>query len=380
MQTNILNMEPSKVYFTNLRTNPNSNLLDKMERLVKRAGIANIDFKEQFVAIKIHFGEPGNLAYIRPNYVARMANIIRSLGGKPFLTDCNTLYSGRRANAVDHLKSAMENGFNPISAQCDVIIADGLKGTECREIRVDGEYCKAPKIGSAVADADIIISMNHFKGHEQAGFGGALKNLGMGAASVAGKMELHGNSQPRIDLEKCRGCNICVKHCRHHAIHLNANRKAEIDYTKCVGCGQCVALCQYEGAVLGSWDTSENLNCKIAEYTKAVLLDKPNFHISFIMNVSPECDCWNHNDAAIVPDLGIAASFDPVALDKACADMVCNAPLLQTNNCLSEKHPHEHLEGEDKFHLIHPDTNWQAGLVHGEKIGIGTQNYELITV
>lgn len=380
MQTNILNMEPSKVYFTNLRTNPNSNLLDKMERLVKRAGIANIDFKEQFVAIKIHFGEPGNLAYIRPNYVARMANIIRSLGGKPFLTDCNTLYSGRRANAVDHLKSAMENGFNPISAQCDVIIADGLKGTECREIEINGEYCKAPKIGSAVADADIIISMNHFKGHEQAGFGGALKNLGMGAASVAGKMELHGNSQPRIDLDKCRGCNICVKHCRHQAIHLNANRKAEIDYTKCVGCGQCVALCQYEGAVLGSWDTSENLNCKIAEYTKAILLDKPNFHISFIMNVSPECDCWNHNDAAIVPDLGIAASFDPVALDKACADMVCNAPLLQTNNCLSEKHPHEHLEGEDKFHMIHPDTNWQSGLIHGEKIGIGTQNYELITV
>ena len=202
----------------------------------------------------------------------------------------------------------------------------------------------------------------------------------MGAASVAGKMELHGNSQPRIDLDKCRGCNICVKHCRHQAIHLNANRKAEIDYTKCVGCGQCVALCQYEGAVLGSWDTSENLNCKIAEYTKAILLDKPNFHISFIMNVSPECDCWNHNDAAIVPDLGIAASFDPVALDKACADMVCNAPLLQTNNCLSEKHPHEHLEGEDKFHMIHPDTNWQSGLIHGEKIGIGTQNYELITV
>ena len=179
-------MEPSKVYFTNLRTTPSSNLLDKMERVVKRAGIAGIDFQKQFVAIKIHFGEPGNLAYIRPNYAARMANIIRELGGKPFLTDCNTLYSGRRANAVDHLKSAMENGFNPISAQCDVIIADGLKGTECREIEINGEYCKAPKIGSAIADADIIITMNHFKGHEQTGFGGALKNLGMGCASVAG--------------------------------------------------------------------------------------------------------------------------------------------------------------------------------------------------
>ena len=122
-------MDKSKVYFTNLRTTPSSNLLDKMERLVKRAGIANIDFKNQFTAIKIHFGEPRNLAYIRPNYAARMATLLRSLGAKPFLTDCNTLYSGRRSNAVDHLESAMENGFNPISAKCEVIIADGLKGT-----------------------------------------------------------------------------------------------------------------------------------------------------------------------------------------------------------------------------------------------------------
>lgn len=303
-------METSKVYFTNLRTTPSSNLLDKMERLVKRAGIANIDFQNQFVAIKIHFGEPGNLAFIRPNYAARMATLLRNLGAKPFLTDCNTLYSGRRANAVDHLESAMENGFNPISAKCDVIIADGLKGTEYREIEIDGEYCKAPKIGSAIADADIIISMNHFKGHEQTGFGGALKNLGMGCASVGGKLELHSASQPRIDIESC----------------------------------------------------------------------KPNFHISFIMNVSPECDCWNHNDAAIVPDLGIAASFDPVALDKACADMVIKAPILETGNRLSDAPHHEHLEGCDKFHLMHPDTNWQAGLEHAEKIGLGTQKYELITV
>ncbi|MCS2919401.1 DUF362 domain-containing protein [Parabacteroides merdae] len=373
-------METSKVYFTNLRTTPSSNLLDKMERLVKRAGIANIDFRNQFVAIKIHFGEPGNLAFIRPNYAARMATLLRNLGAKPFLTDCNTLYSGRRANAVDHLESAMENGFNPISAKCDVIIADGLKGTEYREIEIDGEYCKAPKIGSAIADADIIISMNHFKGHEQTGFGGALKNLGMGCASVGGKLELHSASQPGIDIESCKGCNICVKHCRHDAIHLNASHKAEIDYGKCVGCGQCVALCQYDGAVMGEGDTSERLNYKIAEYTKAVLSGKPNFHISFIMNVSPECDCWNHNDAAIVPDPGIAASFDPVALDKACADMVIKAPILETGNRLSDAPHHEHPEGCDKFHLMHPDTNWQAGLEHAEKIGLGTQKYELITV
>ena len=372
-------MQTSKVYFTNLRTTPTSNLLDKMERLVKRAGLTNLPLKDSFVAIKIHFGEPGNLAYIRPNYAARMATILRNASAKPFLTDCNTLYSGRRANAVDHLQSAMENGFNPISAQCQVIIADGLKGTDYREIPLpDGEYCKAPKIGTAIADADIVISMSHFKGHEQAGFGGALKNLGMGGAAVPGKLELHASAQPKIDLEHCIGCNICVKNCAHDAVHLNASRKAEIDYSKCVGCSQCVALCQHDGAVVGSWDTSENMNYKIAEYTKAILMDKPHFHVSFIMNVSPECDCWNHNDAAIVPDLGILASTDPVALDKACADMVIKAPILHSSNCLSETHEHDDLCGQDKFHLIHPNTNWLAGLQHAEKIGIGTMNYELI--
>ena len=373
-------MDKSKVYFTNLRTTPSSNLLDKMERLVKRAGITNIDFKNQFVAIKIHFGEPGNLAYIRPNYAARMATLLRSLGAKPFLTDCNTLYSGRRSNAVDHLESAMENGFNPISAKCEVIIADGLKGTDYREIEINGEYCKAPKIGAAIVDADIVLTMNHFKGHEQTGFGGALKNLGMGCASVGGKLELHSASQPIVDRENCKSCNICVKHCAHDAIHLDGSKIATIDYEKCVGCGQCVALCQYDAAVMGDGDTSERLNYKIAEYSKAVLLDKPNFHISFIMNVSPECDCWNHNDAAIVPDLGTAASFDPVALDKACADIVINAPILETGNRLSDSPHHDHLEGCDKFHIMHPETNWQAGLEHAEKIGLGTQEYELITV
>jgi uncharacterized Fe-S center protein len=372
-------MNASKVYFTNLRTTPSSSLPAKMERLVKRAGIETIDFRNQYVAIKIHFGEPGNLAFIRPNYAARLTTLLRSLGGKPFLTDSNTLYSGGRSNAVDHLQSAMENGFNPISAKCNVIIADGVKGADYRETLIHGEYCRAPKIGTGIADADIIVSMNHFKGHEQSGFGGALKNLGMGSASVAGKLELHSSSQPVVDLAECTGCRICEKYCAHDAIHVGGNRKAVIDYDKCVGCGQCVALCQYEGAVMGESDTSERLNCKIAEYAKAVLLDKPNFHLNFIMNVSPNCDCWNHNDTAIVPDLGMLASFDPVALDQACADLVIKAPALQ-GSILSEQYPHEPLEGKDKFRLIHPDTHWQAGLEHAEKIGLGSRTYELIAL
>ncbi|MDR1756356.1 MAG: DUF362 domain-containing protein [Culturomica sp.] len=368
-------MQKSKVYFTNLHTTPSSNLLDKLEKLVKRAGMEKINFENRFTALKIHFGEPGNLAYIRPNYAARMVQIVKKLGAKPFLTDANTLYSGGRSNAIDHLESAMENGFNPIATHCNVIIADGVKGTEYREIKIDGDYCKAPKIGAAIADADIFISLNHFKGHEQAGFGGALKNIGMGSASIGGKLEMHSTSQPKIIEKNCVACGICVKYCAHSAIKIE-NRHAGIDYGKCVGCGQCVALCQYNAAVLAEWDTSENLNCKIAEYAKAVLLDKPHFHINFIMNVSPECDCWNHNDAAIVPDIGIAASFDPVALDMACVDLVKKAP-VNAGSHLWQKHEHHDLTGSEKFKLVHPNANWLAGLQHAEKIGIGTVNYDL---
>ena len=378
-------MEKPTVYFTDLRTSPGNSLPKKLLKLVRRAGIEKIDFKDKFTAVKIHFGEPGNVAYIRHNYAAAIVDLLKELGAKVFLTDSNTLCSGGRSNAVDHLRAAMDNGFNPISAHADVIIADGLKGTDYKEIELNGEYCKAPKIGAAIADADIIISMNHFKGHEQTGFGGALKNLGMGSASVGGKLELHSSSQPVINLENCIGCRICEKYCRHDAVKVT-ERKAHIDYTKCVGCGQCVAVCQHEGAVVKDWDSSETLNCKIAEYALAVVKGKPSFHISFIMNVSPNCDCWNHNDAAIIPDLGIAASFDPVALDCACADLVKAAPVLQNNvitdidSRLGHDHSHGHHEGEDKFHIVHPDTKWEAGVEHGEKIGLGKREYTLVRV
>ena len=378
-------MEESKVYFTDLRTVPGNDLLTKLEKLIRKAGIGEVDFEGKFTAIKIHFGEPGNLAYIRPNYAARVVDVVRSLGGKPFLTDSNTLYSGGRSNAVDHLDAAMENGFNRISAHADVIIADGLKGTDYKEVPCGGRYCSSPKIGSAIADADIVISMNHFKGHEQSGFGGALKNLGMGSASVGGKLELHSSSQPCIITENCVGCRICEKYCRHEAVKV-VDRKAVIDYSKCVGCGQCVAVCQKSAAVVKDYDTSEVLNHKIAEYALAVVKDKPAFHISFIMNVSPNCDCWNHNDAAIVPDLGIAASFDPVALDCACSDMVKAAPVLGGNaisdkdSCHGDDCGCHHHKGEDKFHIVHPDTNWEAGVEYGETIGLGSRNYKLIKV
>lgn len=382
----------SQVYFTNLRTHAGLNLQQKLENMLRRAGFCNLDLKDKYVAIKIHFGELGNMAYIRPNYAAVVVKMVREMGGKPFLTDSNTLYTGSRSNGVDHLHTAMVNGFNPIVTGCDVIIADGLRGNDERIVPVDGKYCPEPKIGAAIAEADVVISMNHFKGHEMAGFGGALKNLGMGSGSVAGKQDMHATAQPRVVEENCIGCRICEKNCAHDAIHIT-DKKAHINYDNCVGCGQCVALCPKEAAVNGSSESGIILNYKIDEYTKAVLKDKQHFHISFIMNVSPECDCWAHNDAAIVPDLGMACSYDPVALDQACVDKVNAAPKLSTPSMLNDKDAdchhdhagecchHEHAEGqEDKFHRLHPDTDWLPGLVYAEEIGLGTRKYELVEI
>lgn len=369
-------MEKAKVYFTDLKTKPDYNLLDKVERLVKKAGIENINFEDKFAAIKIHFGEPGNLAYIRPNYAAKIVKIIKELGGLPFLTDSNTLYSGRRSNAVDHIESAHENGFNPLTVGCNVIIADGLKGTDYREIEINGKHCKKAKIGAAIADADIIISMNHFKGHEMTGFGGALKNLGMGSGSRGGKLEMHSASQPKIDKGNCSSCGQCVKHCSQKAISLDNGKKAYIDYEKCIGCGQCVAMCRYNAAQVLWNESADTANEKIAEYATAVLKGKPSFHINFIMDVSPNCDCWSSNDMAIVPNIGIAASFDPVALDKACVDLVNKAPAMK-GSVLEDEHFHD---GDDKFTHIHKNTNWDTGLKHAEEMGIGTRDYELFII
>ena len=372
-------MAASKVYFTNLRSKASQNLLKKLENLIVKAGIYQIDFQKKIVAVKIHFGEPGNLAYLRPNYAACIVKLLKAKEAIPFLTDCNTLYYGRRSNAPSHLESAFENGYNPLATDCPVIIGDGIKGTDYREIELNGEYCTIAKIGSAVADSDIIISMNHFKGHEMTGFGGALKNLGMGCASVGGKLFLHSGSSPRIFEANCTGCRICEKYCAYGAIKVAKDKIAHIDYDKCVGCGQCVAVCQYDSARVVWQNSSETVCRRVAEYSLAVVKDKPAFHINFIMNVSPDCDCFGFNDYPLVPDIGMAASYDPVALDQASADLVIAAPALPGSRIYKD-HNHGDMKGEDKFKLAHPDTFWQAGLDHGVKIGLGKKDYELINV
>ena len=371
-----MTMADSEVYLTDLRTKPGRNMLHKLKALLDASGFKELDLDKKFVAIKLHFGEPGNLAFIRPNYASRVAGMVRKAGGMPFLTDTNTLYTGRRANAVDHLAAAASNGFTPLTVGCEVIIADGLKGTDYMEVEVNLKHTGRARIGSAVADSDAIITLTHFKGHELTGIGGAIKNLGMGCGSRGGKLFMHSASKPKMISDNCTACAMCVKSCPQEAISLTPDHKAAIDYEKCVGCGQCIAMCQYNAVAAVLNESAENAAEKIAEYAYAVLKGRQSMHVSFITNVSPLCDCWGFNDQAIVADIGIAASRDPVALDRACADLVNQAPV--TPGSMLDGRSLE--PGDDKFASVSPNTDWQAGLAYAEEIGLGTQAYRLVKV
>lgn len=375
-------METAKVYFTDFRARPGTNLLKKLEKLIRAAGIGDIDMENKFVAIKIHFGELGNLAYLRPNYAKVVADVVKSLGGMPFLTDCNTLYVGSRKNALEHIDTAYQNGFTPFSTGCNVIIADGLKGTDDVEVPVaGGELCKTAMIGRAVMDADIVISLNHFKGHESTGFGGAIKNLGMGCGSRAGKMAQHNTGKPQVNEAGCRKCHACAKICAHGAIGFDgAGGKARIDHDKCVGCGRCIGVCNFDAIHNVNTSANRDLNMKMAEYTKAVVDGRPNFHISLVMDVSPYCDCHAENDAPIIPDVGMFASFDPVALDQACAD-AANAAEPMKHSLLGDQMSAEgFVDSGDVFTNTTPDTDWTVQLSHAEKLGLGTRAYQLVTL
>lgn len=370
----------SKVYFTDMHCHIGDSLLKKFDRLITKAGIDQIDFNEKYVAVKLHFGEVGNMAFLRQQYAKVLCDHIKKLGGKPFLTDANTLYVGYRNNALDHLDAAYINGYNPLATGVHTIIADGLRGTDEREITVEGgEYVKKAKIGAAIAEADILISLTHCKGHVAAGFGGCMKNIGMGSGSKKGKMEMHSAGTPSIDADACVGCGNCAKNCQNDGVHI-IDKKAVIDENKCLGCGYCIAYCP-KGAIMTKWDEANSvLNCKIAEYTKAAINGKPSFHISMLMNVSPDCDCEGGNDVAVIPDVGMFASFDPVAIDQACVDAANAQPVIPGSRAVHEEEGHDHEGHHSVFHMVHPDTDYEAGLIHGEKIGLGTREYELVKI
>src|SRR5574344_163607 len=371
-------MNKSKVYFTDFRTVGFEPLTGKLQRLMIKAGFKTMDLNGKFVAIKMHFGEMGNLSYLRPNYAKAVADMVKQCGGKPFLTDCNTLYPGSRKNALEHLDCANINGFNPTTTGCQILIGDGLKGTDEEDVPVEGgTYVKEAHIGKAIMDADVFISLTHFKGHEEMGFGGALKNIGMGCGSRAGKMEQHCSGTPRVDQAKCKGCRSCAKVCGSNAITY-PNKKALIDEALCKGCGRCIGACNFDAIAPINWNANELLGYRMAEFAKAVCQNRPTFHVSLIMDVSPRCDCGPNNDAPILPDVGMLCSFDPVALDQACRDL-CAKEEAFANSQLGEQQRKPGFKSTgDPFKDNDPEINDDSAISHAEEIGLGSRSYELI--
>lgn len=366
----------SNVYFADLYAHMGDSILKKFDRLITKAGIDELDVDGKYVAVKIHFGEWGNMAFLRHQYAKILCDHIKKNGGKPFLTDANTLYVGSRGNAVDHLENAALNGYNQLSVGVPIIIADGLRGTDERVIPVEGgEYVKEAKIGAAIAEADVLISMTHCKGHINAGYGGVFKNIGMGSGSKKGKMEMHSAGTPAIDEKNCIGCGNCVKNCANEGVSV-INGKAVINEDKCLGCGYCFAYCP-KAAILCKWDEAKPiLNKKIAEYTKAAINNRPAFHVAMAMDIQAGCDCNSSRDIALVSDIGMFAGFDPVAIDQACLDKINAQPVLPGSRI--EEHAHD--EVRDVFTLAHPDSDPEAGLCHAVKLGLGSREYELIEV
>ena len=375
-------MEKAKVYYTDFRAKIGEGLPTKLKRLIKAAGIGDIDMDGKFVAVKMHFGELGNLSFLRPNYARAVVDVVKEFGGVPFLTDCNTLYPGSRKNAIEHLYCAWENGFTPMTVGCPIIIGDGLKGTDDIEVPVEGgEYIDKAKIGRAVMDADIFISLSHFKGHETTGFGGAIKNIGMGCGSRAGKKAQHMNGQPEIDHELCRGCRACLRECANDGLSFDeSTRKMSINTQNCVGCGRCIGACNFDAIAFANYAATKDLNCRMAEYTKAVIQNRPNFHVSLIVDVSPNCDCHAENDAPVVPNIGMLASFDPLALDQACVDACLKATPLPNSQLAEAMEKEDFCDHHDHFENTTPNSEYKTCLAHAEKIGLGTRDYEIVVV
>ncbi len=367
----------SKVYFIDLRAKQKQNLFSKLEQLLNISGIKNLIARQALVALKLHFGEDGNLSYIHPRLVRCVVDLVKSCGGLPFLTDTNSLYVGSRSNAVHHMHTAHKNGFGLSMQGAPVIIADGLRGADSIAIEINQQHFKTVDLAQQVCQADAMLALTHFKAHELTGIGGALKNIGMGLAARAGKLSIHSTVNPYI-AKTCIACGSCIAYCPAGAISLTGPEgRASIEEARCIGCGQCLISCP-EHQIHIRWDESvQNVQQKIVEYAYGLLKVKGlnSLFVNFITNVTPECDCYGHSDAAIVPDIGIVASSDPVAIDQASADLVNKAPGLRDTALKGA-----YRAGGDKFRSLYSHIDWRIQLEYAEKIGLGSRKYEIIKV
>jgi hypothetical protein len=367
--------EPAVVWFAPMRSVKKESLVKRVGNLLKVAGIKHAIDDGDLVAVKLHFGEEGNTGFVQPVFLREVVRQVRKRGGKPFLTDCNTLYRGKRGNAVDHLNCAVHNGFAHATLNAPIIIADGLNGRDGVDVPIEGfKHFDSVRIGAAAVHADAMVVVTHVKGHEATGFGGAIKNVGMGLGTRAAKQRMHSDLKPQVNAEKCTACKRCVKSCPVHAIEIR-DKVAVIDYEKCYGCGECVAACPY-GAIGIQWKTEpEAIQEKMVEHCAGALAEKDGkvIYLSFVTNVSPDCDCWSFSDASIVADIGVLASTDLVAIDQAAYDLVTAAPGLPGSR------GEDYAAGVDKFREV-TGIDGTVVLSYAEEHGLGTRTYELKTL
>jgi hypothetical protein len=350
-------------------------MVSRVGMLLERAGLGDAIAENDLVAVKMHFGEAGNTGFVHPVFVREVVARVKARGGKPFLTDANTLYSGQRANAVDHVACAIRNGFSFATVEAPIVIADGIDGRDAVDVRVDAKHFETVRIGAAAAHADAMVVVTHVKGHEATGFGGALKNVGMGLGCRSAKQRMHADFRPDVDASKCTACRRCEQRCPVGAIVVGPDRVAVVDYATCYGCGECVAACAY-GAIATQWKTTpEALQEKIVEHAMGALAGKGGkvVYLSFVSAVSPDCDCWDFSDAPIVGDIGVLASTDIVAIDRAAYDLVTAAAGLPGSRG-------EGLApGEDKFTKV-TGVDGTAAIRYAEECGLGSAEYELVPV
>jgi uncharacterized Fe-S center protein len=375
----------SSVFFSDLKVESGKTLLDKLDILLDRADLKGKIREKDLVAIKLHFGEKGNTAYIRPIFLRRVVDRVKQYKGKPFLTDTNTLYRGTRSEAVSHLTTAFEHGFTESVVNAPILIADGLRGNSAVKVRIDKPIFKTVSIAREIHMTDVLIAVTHFKGHELSGFGGALKNLGMGCSSREGKLSQHSNISPQVKGKVCKGCERCLIGCAQAAISMQPpppgtetkQSVALIDPKKCVGCGECILTCP-SGAIQIQWNESIPIfQKKMVEHAYGAVHKKKGkaLYLNFLTQISPACDCYGYSDTPIVRDIGILSSEDPVAIDQASVDLVNK----EEGNRSSKLSKNWEPEG-DKFRAIYPEVDWNIQLAYAEEIGMGTRDYELIKI
>jgi len=355
----------SKVYFIPVKESDARDVVAaKLSRLLETSKVLDFIGKDSAVAVKMHFGEEGNTGHVRPEYAGVICGkLAQDASAKPFLSDTNTLYRGRRTNSVEHLKLAREHGFTKDVCRADIVIPDDNIKENVTDVKIDGDYIEIARVVTQFIKADALVGIAHFKGHMMTGFGGALKNIGMGCASREGKLAQHSDVTPIVDLDRCEQCGKCAEVCPADAIYLRG-RRVYINPAKCIGCATCIAVCE-QGAIEVNWEAGgSSIQEKMIEYASAVLKNKKrsSAFINFATKITKECDCLAKDDPRIAPDIGIFASRDPVSLDQACYDAVFNA-------C-----------GKDIFKEAHPSRDGSKQLHYAHELGLGELQYELIEV